>query len=163
MIRMSSLTKQKQTDLENELMVIRGKNGEEKQGVLDQHVHTAIFEMDNQQSPTAQYRELCLIVCCHYYLIHCLDERRVWGRMDTCIYMTESLCCPPETITTLLFDYNVLMVNNPLDIKRHGFNPQVRKKHWSRKWQLAPVFSPGKFRGQRSLAGYSSWATESQT
>jgi len=24
------------------------------------------------------------------------------GRMDTCIYMAESLCCPSETITTLL-------------------------------------------------------------
>ena len=29
----------------------------------------------------------------------------VWGRMDTCIYTTESLCCPPETITTLLIGY----------------------------------------------------------
>ena len=26
-----------------------------------------------------------------------------WGRMDT--YMAESLCCPPETITTLLIGY----------------------------------------------------------
>ena len=25
----------------------------------------------------------------------------VWGRMDTCTGMAESLCCPPETITTL--------------------------------------------------------------
>ena len=30
----------------------------------------------------------------------------VWGRMDTCsICMAESLCCPPETITTLLIGY----------------------------------------------------------
>ena len=27
------------------------------------------------------------------------------GRMDTCICMAESLCCPPETITTLLIGY----------------------------------------------------------
>ena len=26
----------------------------------------------------------------------------LWGRMDTCICIAESLCCPPETITTLL-------------------------------------------------------------
>ena len=32
------------------------------------------------------------------------DESRVWGRMDTCLCMAESLCCPPETITTLLTD-----------------------------------------------------------
>ena len=34
-----------------------------------------------------------------------LDGRGVWGRMDTCICMAESLCCPPETITTLLIGY----------------------------------------------------------
>ena len=28
---------------------------------------------------------------------------------------------------------------------------------WSRKWQLTPVFLPGKFHGQRSLEGYSPW------
>ena len=26
----------------------------------------------------------------------------VWGRMDTCICMAESLCCSPETVTRLL-------------------------------------------------------------
>ena len=28
------------------------------------------------------------------------------GRMDTCICMAESLCCLPETITTLLIGYS---------------------------------------------------------
>ena len=28
-----------------------------------------------------------------------------WGRMDTCIYMAESLHCSPETVTTLLIGY----------------------------------------------------------
>ena len=41
--------------------------------------------------------------------------------------------------------------------KRHGFEPCVRKIPWSRKWQPAPVFLPGKFHGQRSLEGYSPW------
>ena len=31
-----------------------------------------------------------------------LDERGVWGRMDTCVCMAESLHCPPEIMTTLL-------------------------------------------------------------
>ena len=39
--------------------------------------------------------------------------------------------------------------------KRHGFDPWVRKVPSSRKWQLALVYLPGKFHGQRSLAGYS--------
>ena len=38
-----------------------------------------------------------------------------------------------------------------------GFNPWVRKTPWSRKWQPNPVVLPGKFHGQRSLAGYSPW------
>ena len=35
------------------------------------------------------------------------------------------------------------------------FNPWVEKIFWRRKWQLTPVFLPGKSHGQRSLAGYS--------
>ena len=33
-----------------------------------------------------------------------LGGRGVWGRVDTCICMAESLCCP-ETSTTLLIGY----------------------------------------------------------
>ena len=32
----------------------------------------------------------------------------VWGRMDTCICMAESLCCLSETITTWLIGYTPL-------------------------------------------------------
>ena len=43
--------------------------------------------------------------------------------------------------------------------RRQGFNPSVGKIPWRRKWQLTPVltpvFSPGKFHGQRSLVGFS--------
>ena len=41
--------------------------------------------------------------------------------------------------------------------KRHGFDPWVGKIPWSRKWQCTPVFLPGEFHGQRSLAGYIPW------
>ena len=48
--------------------------------------------------------------------------------------------------------------------KRCRFDPWVRKISWSRKWQPTPVCSPGKFHGQRSLAGYIvHGATKSQT
>ena len=56
-------------------------------------LHTAVFKMDNQQGPTAQHRELCSVLC------GSLDG--VWGRMDTCTCMAESLHCSPETLTTL--------------------------------------------------------------
>ena len=41
--------------------------------------------------------------------------------------------------------------------ERRGFDLWVGKIPWSRKWQLTPVFLPGKFHGQRNLVGYSPW------
>ena len=41
--------------------------------------------------------------------------------------------------------------------RRCGFGIWVGKISWSRKWWPTPVFLPGKFHGQRSLAGYSPW------
>ena len=38
-------------------------------------------------------------------------------------------------------------------LKRHGFDPWVRKIPWRGKWQPTPVFLPGKYYGQRSLVG----------
>ena len=55
----------------------------------------------------------------------------------------------------------MLVVKNPPvsagDVKRHGFNPWVRKILWKRKWQPTPVFLPGKSHGQRTLVGHSPW------
>ena len=49
-----------QTERENELMVAGGVGGKDgEKGQLEQHVITALFEMDNQQVPTAEERELC--------------------------------------------------------------------------------------------------------
>ena len=41
--------------------------------------------------------------------------------------------------------------------KRPGFDPWVVKIPWRREWQPMPVFLPGEFHGQRSLAGYGPW------
>ena len=35
-----------------------------------------------------------------------------------------------------------------------GWIPHAGSRHWRRKWQSIPVFLPGEFHGQRSLAGY---------
>ena len=40
--------------------------------------------------------------------------------------------------------------------KRRRFDTWVRKIS-CRKWQPTPVFLPGKFHGQKSLAGYGPW------
>ena len=46
---------------------------------------------------------------------------------------------------------------NPGSIPGSGFDPWVWKIPWRREWQPTPVFFPGGFHGQRSLAGYSPW------
>ena len=38
-----------------------------------------------------------------------------------------------------------------------GFNPWAGKILWRRERQPTPIFLPGKFHGQKSLAGYSLW------
>ena len=81
-------------DVKMRLFLMRGRDS---QGAWDRHVHIAVFKMDNQQGPTV-YRELCSM------LSGILEGREVWGRMDTCLCMAESLCCSPETVT-LSIDY----------------------------------------------------------
>ena len=63
--------------------------------------NSIIFNMDKPQVPTVEHRELCSMLC------GSLNRRRVWGRLDTCVCMAESLYCSPETITTLLINYNI--------------------------------------------------------
>ena len=87
------------------------------------------------------HRELCSM------LSGSLDGREGRGRMDTCICMTESLHCPPETITTLLIGYacpvaqSCLTLCDPMDCSPpgssvHGF---PRREYWSG----LPLSSPG--------------------
>ena len=49
------------------------------------------------------------------------------------------------------------MVRNLPAMQETAFNPWVRKILWRREWLPSPVFLPGEFHGQRSLAGYSPW------
>ena len=46
---------------------------------------------------------------------------------------------------------------NAKRLRRHGFDPWVKKNPWRRKWQPTPIFLPGESLGQRNLdyiAGY---------
>ena len=51
----------------------------------------------------------------------------------------------------------VQTVKNPPAMWETWFNPWVGKIPWRRARQLTPVFLPGEFNGQRSLADYSPW------
>ena len=57
-----------------------------------------LHQADFSEVPAA-FKEACSQCC------GSPDGRGVWGRMDAWIYVTESLCCSPEAITTLLISY----------------------------------------------------------
>ena len=40
-----------------------------------------------------------------YSVLHATLDGKVWGRIGTCVCMAESLCCSPDTTTTLLIGY----------------------------------------------------------
>ena len=87
-----------------------------KKPVWDWYVHSAVFKMDNHQGPTVQHRELCSM------LGSSLNESGVAGRMDIGIWMAESRCCPPETITTLSISYTPIQ-NKKLKQKKMRQQP----------------------------------------
>ena len=64
-----------------------------------------------------------------------VDGRGVWGRIHTCIHMAESLCCPPETITTLLISY-IPIQNKKLKKQRQRQTPFFLKRTnlWCMVW-----------------------------
>ena len=49
-------------------------------------------------------------------------------------------------------------VRTCLQCRRLGFDPWVKKIPWRREWQPTPIFLPGEFHGQRSLAGCRPWS-----
>ena len=63
-IQMNLQNRKRLTDLENELMIASGEmmKGRDSQGVWGQHVHTAVFKMDNKQCPTVQHSKLLNVV-----------------------------------------------------------------------------------------------------
>ena len=53
-----------------------------------------------------------------------LDKRVFSRRLDTCICMAESLCSPPEAITTLLTGYT------PIQNKKSKLKKKKKKPNW---------------------------------
>ena len=86
------------TDWGNELTVSSGEGCGGRTAREPGMVMYSVSKMDHQRGPTVWHRELCWRPC------GSLDGRGVWGRRDACVRVAESLCRPPETITTLLTD-----------------------------------------------------------
>ena len=55
------------------------------------------------------------------------------------------------------------MVKNLPTMQENRFEPWVGKIFCRREWLPTPVFLPGEFHGQKSLAGYYPWGSQSQT
>ena len=66
------------------------------------------------------------------------------------------LWCPVERMPVDSFSHPIPRLLR-LQCRRPRFDPRVEKIPWRRKWLPTPVFLPGEFHGQRSLAGYSPW------
>ena len=69
----------------------------------------------------------------HYFLKKIIEAKLIWIPW----WLIQSRICPQS--------------------RRTGFDPWVRMIHWRREWQPTPVFLPGEFHLQRSVAGYSPW------
>ena len=50
------------------------------------------------------------------------------------------------------------MVKNLPASRSCGLDSWVGKIPWRRKWQPTPIFLPGEFHGQKTLAGYGPWS-----
>ena len=66
-----------------------------QKGDFGKVMHIDIFEMDNQQTYCIAYETL-------FNVMRQPGWGGLWGRMETCICMAESLHCSPEMITILL-------------------------------------------------------------
>ena len=74
-------------------MVAKGGSGGRNKFGIDIHI---IHATDNQQGPTVQHRELYSISRNKIY------KRKESGKKQIYACITQSLCCTPETNTTLL-------------------------------------------------------------
>ena len=91
--------------------------------------------------------------------------------LSICLNLLVSLACPCSSLFLKCF-YGIPNVKNmsfpggsaaknpSVNTGGHSFDPWVRTIPWRKP---TPVFLPGKFHGQRSLAGYSPWVAKSWT
>ena len=73
-------------------------------------------------------------------LIYGLPRQEYWSAFPLCFY-------------TCYFCDGFPSSKEACQCRRYEFDPWIGKILWRRKWQLTPVFLPGKSHGQRSLMG----------
>ena len=77
--------------------------GRDSQGFGEDHVCTAIFKMDNEQK----------LLCSTWNSAQCYVSAWMGGGFEgewIHVYVSLTLCCSPETTTTLLIKYNPIQI-----------------------------------------------------
>ena len=92
---MQSFLDSKILSLSHKLMVASGK-GILREFEMDRYTLLYLKWITNHELLYFLHMELCSVLC------GSLVGRGVWGRMDICICIVESLHCSPETIPMLL-------------------------------------------------------------
>ena len=112
-------------DSENKLMAVsREQCGRDSYEDWDLCVQTTSFKVSNQQGPTVQHGKLCAVLCGR------MNGKGVWGEWIR-VSMTGSLCCPPETTTTLLMTVPSFSVTSVMSssLRTMDYSPPVSSVH----------------------------------
>ena len=86
-------------------------------------------------------------------------RHRIYICKHTCVYrvindITMGHICLYLYYTMLCMVFPSNSVKNLPAMQETQVDPMVGKIPWRREWQYIPIFFPGEFHGQRSLAGY---------
>ena len=90
----------------------------------------------------------------HEYWVACLallQRTFLTQRLNLCL-----LCLLHWQMNSLLLPSSTSGKESTCQCRRLrcSFDPWVKKIPWSRKWQVTPIFLPGKSQGQRNQVGY---------
>ena len=106
---------------------------------------------------------------CKYISGSCPTENHAWCPQNTVhllpggidwplvFFKTASLRFNSHSLQFTLLKCEVGILYPRIHVPDCRFDRWVRKVPWRRAWQPTPIFLPGEFHGQRTLAGYSPW------
>ena len=106
--------------------------------------------------PPAIWRSPVFATLALLFLFMCFFFRTSWLY---CYQNISFLCIPFIAISYVFYGlpWGLRWERICLQCRRPRFDPWVGNIPWKREWLPTPVFFPGEFHGQRSLAGYSPW------